>query len=197
MERWLRTDEKQEFISSVRMVRTSLAAARQDLEHWKWAVIALHNAMQGAMVMALRGSNNLRVMPEKLAMKCLEAHNAGKPCPKERLDSFLNLYEKVRIDEVMSLYIHSRALPQDAELDQNIERVLSLRNQFIHFTPQGWSIEVSGMPNICNSVLRAIYFLCWESGNITWYHSEIADQARQEVESAMALSQELISEYAI
>lgn len=197
MARWLRTDEKLEFISSVRMVTTSLTAAQHDLEHWKWVVIALHNAMQGAMVMALRGGNNLRVMPEKLAAKCLEAHNAGKPWPKERLDSFSNLYEKVRNNEVMNFYIHSRALPQDAELDQNIEVVLKLRNQFIHFTPQGWSIEVSGLPSICESVLRAIHFLCWESGNIIWHQPEIADQARQEVENAMSLAQELVREYAI
>jgi hypothetical protein len=197
MARWLRTDERQEFISSVRMVTKSMAAARHEFEHWKWAVIALHNAMQGAMVMALRGTNNFRVMPEKLAAKCIEAHRTGKPWPKEKLDTFPNLYNKVRSDEVMSFYVHSRALPQDADLDKNIELVLQLRNQFIHFTPQGWSLEVSGMPSICESVLCAISFLCWESGNIIWYSRESAEQARQEIERAIELSKELNREYAI
>lgn len=197
MARWLRTDERQEFISSVRMVTTSMAAARHEFEHWKWAVIALHNAMQGAMVMALRGTNNFRVMPEKLAEKCIEAHREGKPWPKEKLDTFPNLYTKVRSDEAMSFYVHSRALPQDADLDKNIELVLQLRNQFIHFTPQGWSLEISGMPGICESILSAISFLCWESGNIIWYSRESAEQARQEIERAIELSKELNREYAI
>ncbi|MFL9814555.1 hypothetical protein D7241_14980 [Stutzerimonas sp. VN223-3] len=196
MTRWLRTDEKQEFISSVRMVHQMLTSVRDDLEYWKWVVIALHNAMQGAMVMSLRAGNNLRVMPDALAAKCLKAHEAGKQWPPERLDHFPNLYEKVKNNEIMSFYVHSQALPQDPELDRSIEVLLELRNQFIHFTPQGWSIELSGMPSICTKILEAALFLCWNSGNVIWHSAEQSQQARAEVDIALALSLELSQEYA-
>lgn len=40
------------------------------------------------------------------------------------------------------------------------------RNQFIHFMPMGWSIEMSGMPSICKDSLDIIKeleenFLCF------------------------------------
>lgn len=195
MTHWLRTDEKQELISSVRMVHKMLNSTSDDLEYWKWVLIALHNAMQGAMVLSLRGGNNLRVMPDKLAAKWLEAYEKGKQMPPEKLDSFPGLYKKVKDNEVMGLFIHSRALPQDPELDRSIEVLLVLRNQFIHFTPQGWSIELSGMPSICVKILEAILFLCWNSGNVIWHDAEQSQQAQAEVQRAIAVSLELGQQY--
>jgi hypothetical protein len=192
---WLRTNEKQEFISSIRMIVGSLVSVSNGLEHWKWVVIALHNSMQGAMVMALRGGNNLRIMPQKLAMRCLAANDAGHPWPDERLDTFSKLYEKVKDQETMNMFITSRALPEEEELKTSIKVLLKLRNQFIHFVPQGLSIELSGMPKICVTVLRAIQFLCWDSGNVIWHIPEEERTARQEIENALALSIELDREY--
>ena len=88
MERWLRTDERQELISSTKMVLRSLESVHEDLVHWKWAIVALHNAAQGAMVLALRAGNDFRIMPERIAEKCYHAHREGKPWPKVRMDPF-------------------------------------------------------------------------------------------------------------
>ena len=99
MEVWLKTDEREESISSLEMVRNASLKVSEDFFQWKWVIIALHNALQGFMVLSLRNGNNFRVMPDKLARKCYEAHRANKPWPKERLDSFLNLYKKIKNDE--------------------------------------------------------------------------------------------------
>lgn len=195
MQRWLRTNEKQEFISSVRMVSESLLLTRGNLENWKWVIISIHNAMQAAMVISLRAGNNLRVMPDKLAEKWLSAYQEGRPLPEERMDSFGNLYSKVKNEQIMGFFVHSRALPATDELDRSMEKVLDLRNQFIHFLPQGLSLELSGMPAICLSILKAIKFLGWDSGNVIWMSELETQTALNEVLRATAIAEELKVEY--
>jgi len=176
---WLKTDEREETVSSLMMVRDASGNIINDTFQWKWIVIALHNALQGFMVSSLRNGNNFRVMPEKLASKCYEAHRANKPWPKERLDSFPNLYKKVKSDEYMKFFIHSKSLPETENNDGCINKLIELRNKFIHFVPQGWSLEVSGLPYICLTVLEMIRFLGWKSGNIFWHNVGLKDQAER------------------
>ena len=196
MERWIRTDEKQEFISSMRMVLKSLESVKEDLDQWKWVVIALHNAIQGAMVQALRAGNDFRIMPDKLAEKCYQAHRDNKPWPKVKMDSFPNLYKKVQSPDMMLFYVHSKALPADIERDTYIEKLLELRNSFIHFMPQGWSLEISGMPTICISLLTMIEYLCWKSGNVIWYKEAESKIAKELVLCSLNVAQELDRDYA-
>jgi hypothetical protein len=59
MTHYLRTDEVEEAISAIEMVAESVAGVKADIYRWKWALIALHSAVQGFMVLALRGSNGL------------------------------------------------------------------------------------------------------------------------------------------
>ncbi len=177
MEVWLRTDEREESVSSLEMVRDASSKIDEDLFQWKWVIIAIHNAMQGFMVLSLRNGNNFRVMPKKLANKCYQAHRENKPWPKERLDSFPNLYKKVKDEEYMCFFIHSRNLPSSEENDWAVDKLLELRNKFIHFVPQGWSLEVSGLPTICLNILQIIKFLGWESGNVVWHEPELGKKA--------------------
>jgi len=195
MERWLRTDEQQEVISSLRMVLRSMELVSEDLDHWKWAVIALHNSVQGAMVMSLRAGNDFRVMPEKLARQCYQAHRDNKTWPKAKMDSFPNLYKKVQSQESMGFYIHSRALPSDANRDRCVTKLLDLRNSFIHFVPQGWSLEVSGLPKVCETIFEMIHFLCWESGNVFWREESNSMTAQELVSKATNIAQKLRAEY--
>jgi hypothetical protein len=188
MENWYRTDELEEFISSLKMVTSSLRLVADDIEQWKWISIALHNSLQGAMVMSLRNGNDFRIMPDKLAQKCYKAHREGKPWPKTKMDSFPNLYEKVQSKEIMCFYTHSQPLPECLERNEHIEKLLELRNSFIHFMPQGWSLEVSGMPNICISILQAIHFLCFSSGNLNFYEEIKANLVKAELDIALKLS---------
>jgi hypothetical protein len=196
MEHWLRTDERQEFISSMRMVHKCLISVEDDIEQWKWAVIALHNAVQGAMVQALRAGNDFRIMPEKLAQKCYQAHREDKSWPKVKMDSFPNLYKKVQSQEMMLFYTHSKILPSDPDRDYCVNKLLELRNSFIHFMPQGWSIEVSGLPHICISLIEMIKFLCWESGNVIWYEESESTTASELVSESLGAAHQLSKSYA-
>jgi len=176
LENWLRTDEREESVSALAMMRDSTANVVEDIYQWKWVIIAAHNALQGFMVLALRNGNNLTVMPEKLAGKWLEAYRAEKPLPEERLDSFPNLYKKIKSKDMEFLVSSKRFQSLEAH-DRAVDKMIYLRNDFIHFVPRGWSIEVSGLPEICQRIIEIIRFLGWESSNVLWHEIELRDKA--------------------
>lgn len=54
---WLRTDEMEEFIGALEFCAELSETVRDDVMRWKWLIVALHNALQGACVGALRGQD--------------------------------------------------------------------------------------------------------------------------------------------
>src|SRR5262245_58486709 len=53
MDLWLRTDEIQEAVLSLEAAYDFAERCKSELYYWKWTLIALHNAVQGFMVIAL------------------------------------------------------------------------------------------------------------------------------------------------
>ncbi|MDN3649590.1 hypothetical protein QWZ13_11750 [Reinekea marina] len=177
------------------MVCESVSKVNTDIEYWKWAVIALHNSLQGSMVLALRAGNDFRIMPDKLAEKCLKAHRENKPWPKVKMDNFPNLYKKVKSTEYMHFLTCSKVLPEDEERDRAVTKLLELRNNFIHFMPQGWSLEVSGLPGIFVSLLNMANFLLFESGNVTLYEDDERSRISGAINTALSICSTLRVEY--
>jgi hypothetical protein len=194
MEHWLRTDEIDESVSALRMMRDTTSKVANDVYQWKWIIIASHNALQGFMVLALRNGNNLTIMPGKLAGKWLEAYRADKPLPEERLDSFPNLYQKIKGEEMERL-VMSRRFAATAEHDRCVKKLQDLRNDFIHFVPKGWSIEVSGLPSLCLTVLGIIEFLGWESFNVLWHKEGQREEAKAIIDELKVTLAEVNEQY--
>lgn len=71
---YLRTDELVEAVKGLEMFLSNIRKVKKDLYFWKWAIIALHNSVQGFMVCALRGTNGLSVLTPKCAEAWLEAY---------------------------------------------------------------------------------------------------------------------------
>jgi hypothetical protein len=164
-ETWLRTDEREDILASLRMVSGSCDAAVNDLSAWKWIVIGTHSALQGAMALHLAFGNDLLVASSEDAAAWLDAHENGAPYPEMMMDDFLSLYEKLKKHEILGF----RFKPNGTQ-GGNIRRLNRFRNQFVHFMPQGWSIELGGMPQICGDCLDIVeqlgeHSLCtrWES----------------------------------
>ena len=167
-EYWFNTDEMEEAVSALEVLANWSENLTADVSYWKWVILATHNATQGFMVLALRGSDRLRPLRDDVAEKWLVAHENGTDYPTEKLDNFKNLFKKIKSDS-MHFFIHSKKLETTGSQDKSIQRLNSLRDDFIHFLPQSWSIEVSGLPMICRDCLDIIHFLGWESGNVFWY----------------------------
>lgn len=58
------------------------------------------------------------------------------------------------------------ALPPNAKRDRDIRTLNSFRNTFVHFVPQGVSVEVSGMPRITRHCLDVIAHLSLAHPNV-------------------------------
>ena len=188
---WLRTDEYEEAVSSLEFATEEIGQVSEDLYRWKWIILSLHNAVQGFMVISLRGTNGLRVLKDDVAKAWLKAHEAGEPLPEEKLDSFLNLYKKTK--NGLSNGVKFKPVGTQG---RSIKKLDSLRDELIHFTPKGWSLEVSGLPGICIDCFAIIRFLAFESGAATWYEEEFETRARNALKSVEEAMKPVESLYA-
>ena len=196
MTHYLRTDEVEEAISAIEMVAESVAGAKSDIYRWKWALIALHSAVQGFMDLALRSSNGLAALKDDVAAAWLEAYENNQSLPQEGLDSYENLYKKVKGDRML-IYVHSKKFVPNGSQGRSINKLKDLRDEFIHFVPKGWSLEVSGLPQIFADCLDFIEFLGWQSGNVLWHEAALESRAEGAIGSARAAIGEVKALYGV
>ena len=186
MENWFETNETQEAMISLQMMSEQLdhLAKTGNKHYWTWIIIGLHTALNGFMVLALRGTNDLNVLTENCAKQWLTAYdsNSGK-YPEKRLDSFLNLYNKIK-SEKMNLYTNSKLFIPKATQDSSVEKLNSLRNDFIHFIPKVWLIEPSYFIQIVYDCLDIISFLAFDCGNVIWIEEDLETQTKMHIENA-------------
>lgn len=98
----------------------------------------------------------------------MAAYEKNESPPPEKLDSYLNLYKKVKPKEWGQVSGNVRFVPEGSE-GGDIKRLNSLRNEFIHFTPKGWRLEVGGLPRIALATARLISFIALETTNVFWH----------------------------
>ncbi|HVZ99946.1 MAG TPA: hypothetical protein VG841_06490 [Caulobacterales bacterium] len=55
-----------------------------------------------------------------------------------------------------------------------IKRLMSLRNEFAHFSPKGWSVEISGLPEIASAWAKLMKGI--HSGGWALQHCEDTEQ---------------------
>jgi hypothetical protein len=173
----LRTNEHEEAVRSLEFAELQARSLASDGYQWKWLLISLHNAAQGFMVLALWNGNGLLAMPPKSAAKWLAAYEDGAPLPKDTLDRFLNLYAKVK-DEANFHYIGSTPFKPGASHDASFNYLNEFRNQFIHFTPTGWSLLLPGLPAMALDVLNLIEHFGWQSSSILWHERALQVRAK-------------------
>jgi hypothetical protein len=154
---WLRTNELVEAVSAFEMFAEQLQRVTDDFYRWKWAIIALHSGLQGMMVLALKGSHGLHVLHPKEASRWHKAHERGDlPLKNLKLDRFLALYKKIKGDKML-MYVRSQKFVPKGTQGRSINLLDRLRNEFIHFTPKVWVLELEGLPAMaldCLAILR-------------------------------------------
>lgn len=178
MNHWLRTDEYEEVASSLEFLAYCSSKLESDVYYWKWVIISLHSGLQGFMVIALRDSAGLNILKDSIAAEWLRAYREGGDFPIEYLDTFLNLYKKIKSNQMLK-YVHSKRFVPERSQGKSIKRINWFRNKFTHFIPQGWSIEVSGLPQICLDCIKIIRFLGWSSGNVMWREHDIKNRCER------------------
>lgn len=168
---YLRTDEEAEAANAMQMAAQFASQVQANLHMWRWIVIATHNAAQGAMVLSLRHGNGLLALSNESYAARMHAYETNKALPPEKLDTYLNLYKKVKHSQWGQIGGNQRFVPKGSE-GKDIKLLNDFRNEFIHFTPKGWSLEVGGLPRVCLAAARLIGFLALETTNVLWHDEE-------------------------
>jgi hypothetical protein len=173
---WLRTDERKEAINSLEKTYQFILEVHNDPYNWKWVIITLHNAAQAFMVLALQGTASLNVVKDQ--DKWFEAIQLGNEYPKQQfLLNFLKLYKDIKSENRMMQNGYSKSFPGAKETDYAMEVLNEIRNNFIHFIPCNWSLEIAWLPVICKQVLLVVEFLILESGNVRFYDNDEFEKA--------------------
>ncbi|MDN5849405.1 MAG: hypothetical protein L0H63_07140 [Nitrococcus sp.] len=165
-----------------------------DIYAWRWIVLSLHNAVQGFMVLSLRHGNGLLALSSRCFVAWMEAHESDGKYPKKELDTYLGLYKKVKSKETGAIGGNTPFVPKGSE-GRSIRKLNALRKDFIHFTPKGWSLEVSGLPKIGIDCLRLIAFLGWETQNVFWHSQKCVQLAKTNHAKCLAQLEALNGEY--
>lgn len=183
-EGYLITDASVETVSAFEVFAEELQRVSADPYRWKWVIIALHGGLQGMMVLALQGSSGLHTLRPDAATRWLEAHERGGPYPEDlKLDDFISLYKKIKSD-LMIMYVHSQKFVPKGTQGPSVKLLNRLRNEYIHFTPRVWVLELAGLPKMAVDCLNLAEFLAWQSHNVDWRETGLCERIKRAFESA-------------
>lgn len=152
---WVSTDEFEEMVDAVEHSADLSTQLKKSPRRWKWLILSLHQALQGAFVCALRGVDTagITVLTEKSAREMwqwldVDSHKTPHPAvPLERLAPMLDLFRKVKSARYLQ---EPQRLSATAKINEDIQKLNSLRNEYGHFVPKSFSLEVSGLPRIAS-----------------------------------------------
>ncbi len=156
MPKYLRTDEQHDVLVSLKEVRNQIVRTDQDIDCWKWALIALASAVNGALTCNLSGTMQVGALCQKNAKRTITAlqMDSSEELPEPRLANPHELLRRAkgegRIEQAGPLIYAT------ASQEKSFLRLFEFRNQFIHFHPTSWSIEITGMPSIFLDVMQII-----------------------------------------
>jgi hypothetical protein len=162
-ENWMNTDEAEDVAGSIRHVIRTAQFVKDDPQAWKWIALGLHSALQGALVCHLTttagpiGAISKKNASEWLAYFEDSHENPDKEVPGTYLMNLPELVKAARKPNSSGngsnfdgLRISDRELKWLCGFHENI------RNQFVHFAPTGWELEVSGIPRLAALIARVI-----------------------------------------
>ena len=190
-EHWLHTDEKADLVASLAMLEVALVQTAKDIAAWKWVVIATHSALQSAIACHLGAiGNSLLVAKQEDAEAWLKAHEDGTPYPEMMMDSFPNLYGKLKHQEIYGY----KFVPQNTQ-GKSIKKINQYRNEFVHFMPKGWALEVRGLPDICKDCLDVINEFDEHTLHMRWHDDFQRSSFRSLLNSCLEKINGLKTEY--
>jgi hypothetical protein len=175
-------------IDALRFLADLLERAPTDPYLWKWAVLAMHDALQGFMGLALRGSHGAQLLVPKHEQReyrtWIEERRAGGISPTRgprQFDSFRNLYAKIQDPDRMDHYVDSQAFSPTTEQDEAVRAVDSYRNALTHPGDSTLITTVGWFPTMILEALSVIEWLLEKSRTITIF-PEDEERAREMIQ---------------
>jgi hypothetical protein len=181
----LTIDTLRDAIFSLRMTAECLDEVAKDPHYRKWVIIALHNALQGFMVNALRITDDSTVL-----------RSTDSPA---WLIEFNTLYKRIKKPDFMEHSLDGKAFRPEGTQDESVRRLHNeLRNTFMHFTPKfSLSFCWEYVP-VVRDVTKVISFLDFDSENVLWLgDDDPQSQTKNLIERIMARLNELQEVYTV
>ena len=185
---YFRVNEVSEPFNAIKMTKEFLERSGQDIYYLKWAILAVHNALQGFMVLALKGTSNLPIIKWKKEYD-------GKPAykilsdPQQKLCSFTELFNRIKSKKHMQNTVFK---DESGKITCSIKELNHIRDQFIHYLPLAWSIGTQGMANVLLDSMLVISFLTRNCIEVNRHYEE---QQLSEISKAIEICNSILLIY--
>jgi hypothetical protein len=144
--KYVRFDELENLLASLDMlaVLSGQFERKRGATYWKWLIIGAHDAVQAAIICAIADSTGTNVLSKKSARAVLDwLEDSSKKYPGKFMADFRTLLKRARIKF-------------STQERKDIRKLHGFRNEFVHFTPKSWSVELLGLPRIVGAALRLV-----------------------------------------
>ena len=175
---YVRTDRHKELVETCVFVSNFLDGRELDLNEWRWIVIGSVLALQGACVCAIcgRDTSHTAVLRDKNRTEWLQylgqRDKGAEPPKNQKIAGLVELLERAADPNILP---SPHTLCETSELLEIVKKLISIRNQFVHFSPMSWSIEVKYVAPMIRPVWRCIKKLVVEAPTFN-HHIEPEDQ---------------------
>jgi RNA polymerase subunit RPABC4/transcription elongation factor Spt4 len=159
-------------LEALRILADFLKRAPDNPYLWKWVVLAMHDAMQGFMGLALRSTHGAQLLvprhERREYQRWAEERRLGKAVPTgpRQIDSFLKLYEKVQDPSRMRHFIDSRALSPTPTQDEAIKALDAYRKELTHYGDLTLVLNIAWLPTLVLEALSVAEWLLEESNTM-------------------------------
>ncbi len=145
--KWMRYDERTNALDNLAKCYWHIKTVEKEKQNWKWVIITLHSAIYGFAISACRGTNSHSV---------IEKTKAGT----DRLINFGEAIKRCENPLIMRADIDYQDYKFSKQQKDSIRRLHKVfRNNFEHFTPKFWSIELHEMPQMILDCLEVVRML--------------------------------------
>lgn len=181
-------DEFEDVVGSLRALVSVLGNEVTTPFDVKWAILSAHSALQGACVCFLTrtdGGGALTKDSEKAHLEYLDARSqeamrnmAGgipikiplPPRPKRRMANLRNLAS--RLPDDLRFSIADDGIWPNAVVDQHLTLLCRWRDEFTHYPPQSWSIEIAFALPMLRTTIGKIEAIATHGGYKRWNRFE-------------------------
>jgi hypothetical protein len=145
MKKYVHFDEIENTLASLEMMAILSCEVNKKNRRvlWKWLIVGAHDAIQSAIVCAIADTaGGINILTKKSAAEMLEfLEGKRKDYPLEFMAPFKTLLKKAG---------------GSSKHAKDIRKLHATRNDFVHFTPKGWFIELAGLPRIVGAALQLV-----------------------------------------
>ena len=174
---YLRITERGNLLDNLERLGEFLERTDSNNLMWKWVIIAVHDALYGAAICACQGTDSDKVM------------QYNRKRQQNELISFDRAIKRCQAQDGMYPFGACKPLVLDAKKKKSIEFLKSVRDDFQHFSPMGWSIGIHSMAVAPHDALKIIWHITQDSGAFLHLTGDEGESLRKLLAQAVLLSE--------